>query len=99
MAGVMGGGDGVDSWAWHWSGVWGEQLADLVAPLCLSRSAKCERLVENREDETETICSEDRGPKQLPAWNVHQEKDFLEIFFVSSTDLLSNVHPGPVWVD
>lgn len=58
----------VDSWAWRWSGVWGEQLADLVAPLCPSRSAKCERLVENREDGSETICSEDRGPKRAASW-------------------------------
>lgn len=29
---------GLDTWAWHRSGVWTEQLADLAGPLMLSRS-------------------------------------------------------------
>lgn len=38
MAVVVGRYCGLDTWAWHRSGVWTEQLADLAGPLMLSRS-------------------------------------------------------------
>ena len=65
----------------------GGQLADLAAPLRLSRSGKGEQLVENREDETETICSEDRGPKTAASLNYPSGKRGL----ASSPDVLSDV--------
>lgn len=84
----------MDSWAWNWSGVWEEQLADLVAPRRLSRSAKCEWL-KTEGMKLKEFVQRTEGPKQLPAWNIDQEKEFLGFI----QDVLSNVHSGPVWVD
>lgn len=82
-SGDGGGGGGVDSWTWHWSGVWREQLADLVAPLWLSRSAECEPPAENRLDCVvklkQFVHKGTEGPKHVPAWTIDRENRLFRV--------------------